>query len=385
MRTSVTALLASTLLLPCAYGAKKPSAKGDYFVYIGTYTRENSKGIYAYRFHPADGKLTPLGLAAETTNPSFLAIHPNGRFVYSVSEVDAHDGQPGGAVSAFRIEPGSAKLTLLNTVSSKGAGPCHLRVDKTGKNLLVANYSSGSVASLPVKSDGSLSEASAFIQHKGSSVNPQRQEGPHAHSVNLPADNRYVIVTDLGLDQALVYRFDASKGSLTPNDPPFAKLNPGAGPRHFAFHPKGAYAYVINEIQSSVTAFHYDRKRGAFHEMQTVSTLPKDFSGRNSTAEVEVDRNGRFLYGSNRGQDSIAVFAIDSAKGTLTPVENTPTQGKTPRNFAIDPTGAYLFAANQGSGNIVVFRIDPQTGRLTPADQKMEVPFPVCVVFAAAR
>jgi 6-phosphogluconolactonase len=385
MRTFVTALLASMLLLPCLEGAKKASANGDYFVYIGTYTRESSKGIYAYRFHPADGKLTSIGLAAETTNPSFLAIHPNGRFVYSVSEVDTRNGEPAGAVSAFRIEPESGKLTLLNTVSSKGAGPCHLLVDKTGKNLLVANYNSGSVAALPVKSDGSLSEASAFIQHKGSSVNSQRQEGPHAHSVNLSADNRFMIVTDLGLDQALVYRFDAVKGSLTPNDPPFAKLNPGAGPRHFSFHPKGNYAYVINEIQSSVTAFRYDRKRGAFDELQTESTLPKDFNGRNSTAEVEVDRKGRFLYGSNRGQDSIAVFSIDSAKGTLTPVEHTPTQGKTPRNFAIDPTGAYLFAANQGSGNVVVFRIDQQTGRLTPEGQKLEVPFPVCVVFVAAR
>jgi 6-phosphogluconolactonase len=385
MRISVAALLTSALLLPCAHGAKKPDANGDYFVYIGTYTREDSKGIYAYRFHPADGKLTPIGLAAETTNPSFLAIHPSGRFVYSVSEVDSSGGENAGAVSAFRIDPQSGKLTLLNTVSSKGAGPCHVLVDKTGKNLLVANYSSGSVASLPLKSDGSLSEASAFIQHKGSSVDPQRQQGPHAHSVNLSADNRFMIATDLGLDQALVYRFDAAKGLLTPNDPPFAKLNPGAGPRHFAFHPKGNYAYVINEIQSSVTAFHYDRARGAFHELQTVSTLPKDFSGRNSTAEVEVDRNGKFLYGSNRGQDTIAVFAIDSRKGTLTPVENTPTQGKTPRNFAIDPTGRYLFAANQGSGSVVLFRIDQKTGHLTPAGQKLDVPLPVCVTFVAVR
>ena len=270
-------------------------------------------------------------------------------------------------------------------MSSKGAGPCHVLVDKTGKNLLVANYGSGSVASFPMKSDGSLSEASAFIQHKGSSVDKARQEGPHAHSVNLSADNRFVIVTDLGLDQALVYRFDAAKGSLTPNDPPFAKLNPGAGPRHFAFDPKGNYAYVINEIQSTVTAFHYDRAHGAFHELQTISTLPKDFKGRSSTAELAVDRNGKFLYGSNRGHDSIAVFAIDPAKGTLTTVENTPTQGKTPRNFALDPTGGYLFAANQGTNNIVLFRIDQSTGRLTPAGEKVDVPSPVCVVFAPAR
>jgi 6-phosphogluconolactonase len=383
MRTIPAALLAAALLMPVAEGAKK--AGGEYLVYVGTYTRANSKGIYAYRFHPADGKLTPLGLAAETQNPSFLAVHPNGRFVYSVSEVDERNGEKSGGVSAFRIEPLSGKLTLLNTVSSKGAGPCHLLVDKTGKNVLVANYGSGSVASLPVKSDGSLSEASAFVQHKGSSVNPQRQEGPHAHSVNLSADNRFMIATDLGLDQALVYRFDASKGLLTPNDPPSAKVNPGAGPRHFAFHPAGKYAYVINEIQSTVTAFRYERGKGLFHELQTVSTLPADFKGKNSTAEIEVDRSGRFLYGSNRGRNSIAVFAIDGSKGTLTPVEDTPTQGKTPRNFAIDPTGAYLFAANQDTGNVVLFRVDPKTGRLTPSGQSVEVPSPVCVIFAPLK
>ena len=385
MRICVVALLAPVLWMPWAQAAKKASANGEYFVYIGTYTRESSKGIYAYRFHPADGKLTPIGLVAETANPSFLAIHPNGRSLYAVNEVDTLNGEKAGGVSAFRIDPRNGKLIFLNTVSSKGAGPCHLLVDKTGKNLLVANYGSGSVASLPLKDDGSLSEASAFVQHKGSSVDKQRQEGPHAHSVNLSADNRFLIVTDLGLDQALVYRFNAAKGSLTPNDPPFAKLNPGAGPRHFAFDPKDKHAYVINEIQSSVTAFSYDRGHGALHELQTVSTLPQDFSGQNSTAEIAVDRKGKFLYGSNRGHNSIAVFAIDPVKGTLTPVDHTPTQGKVPRNFAIDPTGAYLFAANQNSGNVVLFRIDPNTGRLTPTGEKMEVSSPVCVVFVAAR
>jgi 6-phosphogluconolactonase len=235
MRTLVLALLTSALWMPNAQSAKKPS---DYFVYIGTYTGPASKGIYAYRFHPADGKLTPIGLAAETTNPSFLAIHPNGRFVYSVSELDNYNGQKTGAVSAFSIDPQSGKLTLLNTVSSRGGGPCHVLVDKTGKNLLVANYGTGSVASLPVKDDGSLGEASAFVQHTGQVALPERQGGPHAHSVNLSADNRFMIATDLGLDEALVYRFDAAKGTLTPNDPPFAKVEPGSGPRHFAFTPR---------------------------------------------------------------------------------------------------------------------------------------------------
>ena len=382
MRTLVLALLTSALWMPNAQSAKKAS---DYFVYIGTYTGPASKGIYAYRFHPADGKLTPIGLAAETVNPSFLAIHPNGRFVYSVSELDTYNGQKTGAVSAFRIDPQSGKLTLLNTVSSRGGGPCHVLVDKTGKNLLVANYGTGSVASMPIKEDGSLGEATAFVQHTGQVALPERQGGPHAHSVNLSADNRFMIATDLGLDEALVYRFDAAKGTLTPNDPPFAKIEPGSGPRHFAFHPTGKYAYTINEIKSTITAFRYDRARGTLQELQTVSSLPKDFSGNNSTAEIAVDRQGKFLYGSNRGNNSIAVFAIDPHKGTLTLVEHTSTQGKTPRNFAIDPTGSYLFAANQGSGNIVLFHIDHKTGRLTPAGQTVEVGSPVCVTFVAAR
>lgn len=385
MRTIVFTLLTASLWILGAEGAKKAPASSDYFVYIGTYTGPSSQGIYAYRFHPADGKLTPIGLVGETPNPSFLAVHPKRQFLYAVNELDTYNGQKSGSVSAFRMDPQSGKLSLLNTVSSRGGEPCHLLVDKTGKNLLVANYGTGSVASLPLKEDGSLGEASAFIQHTGSSANPERQAGPHAHSVNLSADNRFVIVTDLGLDEALVYRFDAAKGSLTPNDPPYAKVDPGSGPRHFAFHPTGKYAYVNNEINSTVTAFRYDRSRGTLQQLQTVSSLPKDFSGRNSTAELAVDRQGKFLYGSNRGHNSIAVFAIDTHNGTLTPVEQTSTQGKTPRNFAIDPTGSYLFAANQGSGNIVLFRIDQKTGRLTPVGQTVEVGSPVCVVFVATR
>ena len=379
MRTLVTALFAASL---CASLA---SAASDYYVYIGTYTNtNNSKGIHAYRFHPADGKLTKIGLVAETPNPSFLAIHPNGQFLYSVSELDSFNGQKTGAVSSFRIDPATAKLTLLNTVSSKGGGPCHLLVDKTGKNVLVANYGTGSVASLPVKDDGSLGEATAFVQHSGSSVDKERQEGPHAHSVNLPADNRFMLAADLGLDEVLIYKFDAAKGSLTPNDPPYGKVKPGSGPRHFAFHPGGKYAYVISEMASTVTAFHWDGRRGALAEFQSVSTLPADFKGKSTTAEIAIDKKGKFLYGSNRGHDSIAVFSI-ARDGKLTPVEQTPTQGKTPRNFALDPTGAYLFAANQDSNNIVLFHVDAKTGRLTPAGETMEVGSPVCVVFVPAK
>jgi 6-phosphogluconolactonase len=376
-----TALVVSLPLTPWAAGAEKTAAKTEYFVYVGTYTGPKSKGIYAYRFDAATGGLISLGLVAETVNPSFLAIHPNRRFVYAANEIGNYQGQNSGAVSAFAIERRTGKLTFLNTVASRGADPCYLVVDKTGKNLLVANYSGGNVAMFRVLKDGRLGEASAFVQHVGSSVNPARQKEPHAHSINLSPDNRFAIAADLGLDQLLVYRFDPAKGSLSANTPAFAKVNPGAGPRHFAFHPSGRFAYVINEMQSTVSAFAYDAAGGVLRELQTISTLPKDFSGENDTAEVQVHPSGKFLYGSNRGHDSIAVFAIDAAQGTLTPIERVPTQGKMPRNFGIDPTGSYLLAANQGSDNLVVFRIDPQTGRLTPTGQVLEVASPVCVKF----
>ncbi len=375
--------LAPLLLTLSAQGAEKVAAKAEYLIYVGTYTAQKSKGVYAYRFDGATGQLTSIGLVAETTQPSFLAVHPSRRFLYAVNEIADYEGRKSGAVSAFAIDRRSGKLTFLNEVSSRGTDPCYVSLDKTGKYVLVANYSGGSVAMFPVLEDGRLGEASAFVQHVGSSVNRERQEGPHAHSINLSPDNRFAIAADLGLDEMLIYRFDPTKGSLAPNDPPFAKVNPGAGPRHFAFHPSGRSAYVINEMQSTVTAFSYDAARGVLRVLQTISTLPKDFAGHSDTAEVQVHPSGKFLYGSNRGHDSIAVFAIDSGKGTLTPVAHVPTQGKTPRNFGIDPTGSYLFAANQDSDNIVVFRIDAKTGRLTPTGQVLEVPTPVCVKFVA--
>ncbi len=377
----LSCLVIVLVIAPAAARAQRRSGQREFVVYIGAYTGAKNKGIHAFRFDAATGKLSPLGLVGETANPSFLAIHPNRRFLYAVGEISSFDGQKSGAVSAFSIDASSGKLTFLNQVASRGAGPCHLNVDASGRNVLVANYGSGSVAVLPLDPDGRLREASAFIQHAGSSVNPKRQQGPHAHSVNLSADNRFAVVADLGLDQVLVYRFDAGKGSLAPNTPPFTKVNPGAGPRHFAFHPAGRFAYVINEIQSTVTAFDWEAERGTLTELQTISTLPKDFKGDSSTAEVQVHRSGKFLYGSNRGHNSIAVFSIDSAKGTLTHVENVSTQGKIPRNFGLDPTGAYLLAANQQSDNIVVFSIDQKTGRLTPTGQTVETPSPVCVKF----
>jgi 6-phosphogluconolactonase len=361
--------------------ASKDQAK--YLVYIGTYTEEgsSSKGIYAYRFDPGSAQLTSIGLAAQTINPSFLAVHPNHRFLYAVNEVGNYQGKKSGAVSAFAIDHATGKLTLLNQVASGGADPCYITVDKTGKFVLVANYTGGSVSVFPILQDGSLGQASAFIQHTGHGTNPQRQEGPHAHSIDMSPDNRFAVVDDLGLDETLVYKFDSAKGSLTPNDPPFAKADPAAGPRHFALHPNGKFAYVVNEMGASVAVFQYDAAGGILRRLQTISTIPKEFTKLNEDAEIQVHPSGKFLYASNRGHDSIAVFAIDPVKGTLTLIEYVPTKGQSPRNFEIDPTGKLLFAANEKSDNLVVFRIDQSSGRLTPTDKVLDISQPVCVKF----
>jgi 6-phosphogluconolactonase len=381
----LVALSAPLLFTPDIGAAERAASKSKFLVYVGTYTGKGSKGIYAYRFDPATDQLTSLGLAAETVNPSFLAVDPTRRFLYAVNEISQYEGRSSGGVSAFVIAAETGKLTFLNEVPSGGAGPCHVSVDKTGRYVLVANYGGGSVAVFPILKDGRLGEASAFVQHKGASINPQRQEGPHAHSIYTSPDNRFVISADLGLDEVLIYRFDAAKGTLTPNYPAFAVTSSGAGPRHFAFHPNGKFGYVIDEMMSTITAFSYQQASGALDVIQTISTLPQDFKGQSNAAEVEVHASGKYLYGSNRGHDSIAVFAINSRKGTLTPVEDVPTLGKEPRSFAIDPTGTFLFAANQNSDNIVEFRIEPANGRLTPTGKVLEVSTPVCVTFVAIQ
>lgn len=364
--------------------AAKDSPQGKYLLFVGTYTDKGSKGIYAYRFDAASSELTPLGVAAETANPSFLEVDPTHRFLYAVNEVGKYKDANSGAVSAFAIDRqkgvrNTGKLQLLNAVASGGADPCYIAFDKTGKYALVANYTGGSVAVFPVQADGQIGAPSAFVQHVGSSVNRARQEGPHAHWIETTPDNRFAIAADLGLDELLVYHFDAKAGSLSPNDPPYVKLDPGAGPRHLAFHPNGKFAYTVNELQSSITAFAYDAGRGTLQKLKTVSTLPQGFSGNNDTAEIKVHPNGKFLFASNRGHDSIAVFTIDSQTGALTLVNSFPTLGKTPRNFEIDPTGTMLFVANQDTNNIVVFHIDPNSGRLSPAKKTIQVPSPVCL------
>jgi 6-phosphogluconolactonase len=381
----VCAQLLVLILSVVSMSAGKSSAKNSYLLFVGTYTQRDSKGIYAYRFDAASSELTPLGVAAETVNPSYLAIDPNHRFLYAVNEVAAYKGGNSGAVSAFAIDKHTGKLAFLNQVASRGADPCYIAFDKSGKFVLLANYTGGSVAVFPVEAGGRIGESVAFIQHAGSSVNHERQAGPHAHWIEITPDNRFAIAADLGLDELLVYRFDAKTGSLTANDPPYAKLDPGAGPRHLALHPNGKFAYVVNELQSSITTFAYDPSRGELRKRETVSTLPKGFAGGNTAAEIKVQPNGKFLYVSNRGDDSIAVFSIDGRTGALAPVDHFPTHGKTPRDFEIDPTGKFLLVANQDANNIVVFQIDQNSGRLTATGKTVNLSEPVCLKFMATE
>jgi 6-phosphogluconolactonase (cycloisomerase 2 family) len=358
---------------------------GKSLVYFGTYTGAKSKGIYVSQFDSVTGKLSAPELAAETRNPTFLAVAPGGNFLYAVNEVDEISGKPGGAVSAFARDASTGKLTLLNQQDSGGVGPCHVAVDATGKCLLVANYGSGSVAALPIQTDGSLGEATTFLQHTGSGANPQRQAGPHAHFILPSPDNRFTLDCDLGLDKIFINHLDANSGKLTAGEPPFATVAPGSGPRHLVFSPDGRFVYVVNEMGGAITVFSYAAANAVMTEVQTISTLPEDFAGKNTAAEIAMHPNGKFLYASNRGHDSIAVFAVNQQTGQLTFVEHQSTLGRAPRHFAIDPTGRWLLAENQTSSSVVVFAIDPDTGRLQPTGQSIAVGSPVCAVFVPVK
>ncbi|HEX5165297.1 MAG TPA: lactonase family protein [Thermomicrobiales bacterium] len=354
------------------------------FVYVGTYTNRpqssgRGEGIYVYQLDPASGDLTFVSLMPDVPNPSFLTVSADGTRLYAPNETTTLAGRPGGAVSAFAIDRQSGGLALLNRQPSHGTDPCHVRLDQTGRNLLVANYTSGSVAVLPVETDGRLAPASDVRQHHGSGPNPTRQEGPHAHFITPDRSNRFVLVADLGLDQVLIYRLDVDAGTLAAHEPAFAALPPGSGPRHLAFHPSLPILYVINELASTISTCAWDGDGGTLRVLETISTLPKGFDGQNSCAEVRAAPSGRFVYGSNRGHDSIATFAV-GPDGSLTPAGHTSTGGENPRNFTLDATGTYLFAANQDSDTIVTFRVDSGTGALTPTGQVTSVPSPVCVL-----
>ncbi len=370
-----TLLAALMLALSLATSRADESANADKIsVYIGSYADAKANGIHHFTLDLSSGALTAAGGVSGVTNPSFVAVAPNHKYLYAVGE----GGK--GTISAFSIDEKSGDLTLLNQQSSEGNGPCFVAVDKTGKCAMIANYGGGSVASYSIGADGKLAPAASFIQHKGSSADKKRQEGPHAHSINVSPDNRFAFAADLGLDKILIYKLDAEKGTLTPNDPAFAEVPPGSGPRHFAFHPSGKYAYVCGEMTSTVHAFAYDAEKGALKLIQSLSTLPNEVKG-NSTAETQVHPSGKWVYVSNRGHNSVAIFKVDEATGQLTAAGHQSTGGKTPRNFGIDPSGQILIAANQDSNNIVVFKIDHNTGKPEPTGHEVQVPKPVCVKF----
>ena len=371
--------------------AQSAPAKGDSFVYVGTYTDSplKGKGIYLFRYEAKTGHLTPMGAAAEVPNPSFLATDPHNRFLYAVTERGSDPNVKGATsdqiVSSYSIDPKTGALTFLNKVSSGGGMPCMLVVDATDKMLFVADYGSGRVVSYALNPDGSIGKQTGTGQDTGSSINPRRQEGPHVHSTVLSPDNRFLFTPDLGLDQIKSYKIDPATATFTPNDPPSVSVTPGLGPRHFAFGRGAKFAYAVCEMGSSVVVFSYDKEKGSLTPIQTISTLPADFTGTNNSAEIEVDKSGKYLYASNRGSDSITVFGIDPQKGTVTKLQVAPTMGKGPRNFKIDPAGERIVAANQNTNSLTVLKIDPHTGQLTPEGDSVDVPAPVCVVFVPVK
>jgi 6-phosphogluconolactonase len=366
-----------------AQATTQPTSTPDPVVYIGTYTTQRgnakkSEGIYVCRLEMATGKLS-VESTTQAENPSFLTLDPQRRYLFVVNELGA---PPGGTLSAFAIDTGTARLTFLNQQPTHGSAPCYVSVEQGGRLAMVANYSSGNLTAFPIGADGRLNPSSDTVQHQGSGPNPRRQEGPHAHSIIPDPANRFALAADLGIDKVMVYRMDVEQGKLQRHGE--ASVLPGSGPRHLTFHPNGRYVYLINEVGSTLTVFGYDAEQGTLETLQTVPTLPPDFTSENNCADVHVSPSGKFLYGSNRGHDSIVIYAIDESRGTLILVGHESTRGRTPRNFAIDPTGTYLLAANQDTDNIVTFKIDAQTGKLMETGHVAEIPMPVCVMFVPA-
>lgn len=382
-RRRLGAALGLGLMLGLGLGPATPAAVAENVqrMYIGTFMETGSKGIYQVNLDRETGALEMVGVAAEADRPGFLAVHPNGRFLYSVTGGQAFRADGAGGVAAFSIDADSGELTLLNEVSSQGGGPCHISVDPTGTTVLVANYGGGNVASYRIQEDGSLSQAVSVGQHDGPSEATNRQRAPHAHSIYPSPCGRFAVSADLGTDEVRVYRLDAGESSLEPNDPPAASLAAGAGPRHLAFHPNGARLFALNELNGTLTLFSWDDQAGVLEEIRTVPTLPLGFDEANTTAEVVVHPGGRFVYATNRGHDSVAMFAYDPGNDALSALGHESTRGGHPRNFNVDPTGQWLIVANRDGDNLVVFSIDQQTGRLEFSGHELEVPQPVCVTF----
>ena len=354
----------------------------EMLVYIGTYTsgKSTSEGIYIYKLNLDSGELKPYKIVKDVVEPSYLAIDKNRKYLYAVNETVEYEGEKSGAVSAFAINQKTGDLEFLNKQPSLGGAPCFVTISKNEKFVLVANYVGGNVSVFPIETGGKLGASIDLDQHTGSGANKERQEAAHAHSINLDEKNRYAIACDLGIDKVFIYDFDKKTGKLKPNPAQaIYETKPGAGPRHFAFHQSGKFAFLINELDSTISSLAYDAKRGTLKEIQTVSTLPADFTGENTCADVHVSPNGEFLYGSNRGHDSIAAFRINTETGRLELIEHFSTGGKTPRNFAIAPNGKFLLAANQNSDSVIVFRLDEKSGKLSPTKYKAEISKPVCL------
>jgi len=368
------------VIVSMALGASDGNASDD-LVFFGTHAVGPGRGLSVAHFDSDTGVLTRPQLVVEAAAPAFFVIHPDGRHLYACNSNDFARGFTGETISAFSIDPQTGRLALINQQSSGGADPSYVTLDATNRYLLVANYKGGSIAVVRLNPDGSLGERTATIQHHGSSIDAKRQTQPYPHSIRVDPTNRFALVADLGLDKLFVYRFDARDGSLQPNDPPFAKVTPGAGPRHFAFDPRGRYVYLINEMASTIVTFAWDSKSGVLTERQTLSTLPEGFQGTSQCAEILVHPNGKFVYGSNRGHDSLAVFAVEVDAGQLRLVEHVATRGRTPRNFAFDPSQQWIIVTNHGSDNALVFRVDGKTGRLTPQGQPVDIVYPFGIGF----
>ena len=371
-----------TIIIPkeALVAAKGISTVSEKF-YVGSYTESAEQGISMGGFDPIIGDVNLIDIFKKIENPSFLIFDHNRKFLYAVNEIDNFGGKKSGSVSAFKIDEKSGQITFLNTQPSMGAHPCHFTADRSGKFILVSNYTGGNVAVLPVSADGKLGAPVDMVQHTGKGPNAARQESAHAHSVNLSPDNRFAFVCDLGMDKIMVYRFNQDSGKLTPADQPYFKTAPGAGPRHFTFSKDGSHAFVVNELNSTLTSMTYEKANGILTEIQTITTLPERFSGENTCADIHIHPNGNFIYASNRGNDTIAVFSIEKVTGALRLIQNQSVEGKTPRNFAIHESGKFLVAANQNSNTITVFSLDPETGKLSNTGKSIPINKPVCILF----